>query len=61
MKTIFLAALLLVAPALAQQPDKVTVGVLSDMNGIYSALGGPGAAARTWARRSWRWISRPSG
>jgi branched-chain amino acid transport system substrate-binding protein len=43
MKTIFLAALLLVAPALAQQPDKVTVGVLSDMNGIYSALGGPGS------------------
>jgi branched-chain amino acid transport system substrate-binding protein len=41
MKTIFVAALLLVTPALAQ--DKVKVGVLSDMNGVYSALGGPGS------------------
>jgi branched-chain amino acid transport system substrate-binding protein len=45
MKTLFVAALLLVAPASAQQATgmKVTVGVLSDMNGIYSALGGPGS------------------
>ena len=45
MKTTLLAALLLAVPAGAQQlsGDKVKVGVLTDMNGVYSALAGPGS------------------
>ncbi len=44
MKTTLLAALLLAVPAGAQlSGDKVKVGVLTDMNGVYSALAGPGS------------------
>ena len=44
MKTTFLAALLLAASASAQlSGDKIKVGVLTDMNGVYSALAGPGS------------------
>ncbi len=45
MKTTLLAALLLALPVGAQQlsGDKVKVGVLTDMNGVYSALAGPGS------------------
>ncbi len=45
MKTTLLAALLLALPVAAQQlsGDKVKVGVLTDMNGVYSALAGPGS------------------
>ncbi|MGO9828958.1 MAG: ABC transporter substrate-binding protein [Myxococcaceae bacterium] len=45
MKTTLLAALLLAVPVGAQQlsGDKVKVGVLTDMNGVYSALAGPGS------------------
>lgn len=45
MKTTLLAALLLAIPAGAQQlsGDKVKVGVLTDLNGVYSALAGPGS------------------
>jgi branched-chain amino acid transport system substrate-binding protein len=45
-KTSLLAALLLVASASSAQQlsgDKVKVGVLTDMNGVYSALAGPGS------------------
>src|SRR5208282_933279 len=45
MKATLLAALLLAIPAEAQQLSggKVKVGVLADMNGVYSAIGGPGS------------------
>jgi branched-chain amino acid transport system substrate-binding protein len=45
MKTTLLTALLLALPVGAQQlsGDKVKVGVLTDMNGVYSALAGPGS------------------
>jgi branched-chain amino acid transport system substrate-binding protein len=44
MKTTFLAALLLATTASAQlSGDKIKIGVLTDMNGVYSALAGPGS------------------
>lgn len=45
MKATWLVALLVTVPALAQQlsGDRVRVGVLQDMNGVYSALGGKGS------------------
>jgi branched-chain amino acid transport system substrate-binding protein len=44
MKTSLLAVLLLAAPASAQlSGGKVKIGVLTDMNGVYSALAGPGS------------------
>jgi branched-chain amino acid transport system substrate-binding protein len=44
-KTPLLAALLLVASTASAQlsGDKIKVGVLTDMNGVYSALAGPGS------------------
>jgi branched-chain amino acid transport system substrate-binding protein len=46
-KAAWVGALLLAAPAGAQQltGDKVKVGVLTDLNGVYSALAGPGSVA----------------
>jgi hypothetical protein len=45
MKAIWLASLLLAIPAEAQQlsGDRVKVGVLTDLNGVYSANAGPGS------------------